>query len=96
MRIAKHAFTISLLLAGVVAAAQVSLHNNNGTLKQDQQRYQNGSISRVQLQSSQTAVLKSSYGVNQADNNYTKALNARSSSAGLEITGMIAGIAGVS
>ena len=72
----------------------MSLQNDSDSLKQDQQRYKNGSISLVQLQSSEVAVLKSAYSVTQAQNNYTKALNALSSSAGLDVTGMIARIAG--
>ena len=75
-----------------IRIATVSLQNDSDSLKQDQQRYKNGSISRVQLQTSESSVLKSAYTLTQAQNNYTKALNALSSAAGQDVTGMIAKI----
>ena len=77
-----------------VRIARVSLQNDTDSLKQDQQRYKNGSISRVQLQTSEVAVLKSAYSLTQAQDNYTKALNSLSAAAGQDITGMIAKIGG--
>lgn len=77
-----------------IRIARVSLQNDSDSLKQDQQRFKNGSVSRVQLQSSEVAVLKSSYSLTQAQDSYTKALNALSFAAGRDITGMIAKIGG--
>ncbi len=77
-----------------IRIAQVSLQNDSDSLKQDQQRFKNGSISRVQLQTSEVAVLKSAYSLAQAQDSYTKALNALSLSAGQDITGLIARIGG--
>lgn len=75
-----------------IRIARVGLRNDSDSLKQDQQRYKNGSISRVQLQSSEVAVLKSAHSLGQAQNSYIKALNALSSGAGQDITGTIAKI----
>ena len=75
-----------------IRIARVSLQNDSDSLKQDQQRFKNGSLSRVQLQSSEVAVLKSAYSLTQAQNSYTKALNALSLAAGQDITGVIAKI----
>ncbi len=77
-----------------IRIAQVSLQNDSDSLKQDQQRYKNGSISRVQLQSSEVAVFKSAYSLGQAQDSYTKALNALSLSAGLDISGLVAKLSG--
>jgi outer membrane protein TolC len=77
-----------------VKIAQTSLQNDNDSLKQDQQRFKNGSISRVQLQTSELTVLRSQYAVAQAQDNYTKALNTLSGAAGVDVTGMVARIGG--
>ena len=79
-----------------IRIAQVSLQNDTDSLKQDQQRFKNGWISRVQLQTTEISVLKSAYSVAQAQDNYRKALNALSLAAGQDITGMIARIGGSS
>ena len=77
-----------------IRLARVSLQNDTDSLKQDQQRYKNGSISRVQLQTSEVAVFKSAYSLTLAQDSYTKALNTLSSNAGQDITGMIAKMIG--
>jgi outer membrane protein TolC len=77
-----------------VKIANTSLQNDADTLKQDQQRFKNGSISRVQLQTSELTVLRSQYALTQAQDNYFKALNALSSAAGVDVTGMVARIGG--
>jgi outer membrane protein len=72
-----------------VRLSGVTLQNDTDTLKQDQQRFKNGSLSRVQLQQSELAVLKSSYAQTQARDSYLKTISSLSLTAGTDISGLI-------
>ncbi|MDX2007506.1 MAG: TolC family protein [Meiothermus sp.] len=71
-----------------VRIAQQDAANDQTTLKQDQTRFQSGTISRLQLQQSEVAVVRSSYTALQAVNNYWKALAALSVAAGQDVLGL--------
>jgi outer membrane protein len=70
-----------------VRIAQKDLANDETSLEQDQARFASGTISRVQLQSSEVALIRSRYAYQQAVNGYFKALAALSVAAGVDVTG---------
>lgn len=70
-----------------VRIAQKELANDEATLKQDQARFNSGTISRVQLQGSEVALTRSRLAYQQAVNGYFKALAALSVAAGVDVTG---------
>jgi outer membrane protein len=71
-----------------------SLQNERDGLKQDGQRFKNGTITRVQLQQSELSVLQAEYKLTQSQNTYFKALTSLSSAAGVDVTGMLEKIGG--
>ncbi len=77
-----------------VTIASKDLENNKEGLVQDQQRFRNGSISRVQLQQSEVAALKSQYTYAQAINSYWKALSAVSIASGRDVIGLMTKLVG--
>jgi outer membrane protein len=72
-----------------VTISSRDLENNKESLTQDQQRFKNGSISRVQLQQSEVAVLKSQYALAQSVNLYWKALSSVSTASGRDVIGLL-------
>jgi outer membrane protein len=79
-----------------VKVADKDLDNQKESLAQDQVKFKNGTISRLQLEQTQVATLRSQFSYLQATNNYLKALNQVSSAAGTDVTGLVAiGIGGV-
>ena len=72
-----------------VKLRQTDLQNDFDSLKQDQQRLKNGTISRVALQQTELAAWRSQYNLATAQNSYFKALNSLSSTAGVDVTGML-------
>jgi outer membrane protein len=72
-----------------VTIASKDFENNKEGLAQDQQRFKNGTISRVQLQQSEVAALKSQYAFAQAINLYWKALSTVSTASGRDVIGLM-------
>jgi outer membrane protein TolC len=73
-----------------VKVADNDLDNQKEALTQDQVKYKNGTISKLQLEQTNVATLKSQYSYVQATDNYLKALNQVSSAAGTDVTGLVA------
>jgi outer membrane protein len=72
-----------------VKVAATDLDNQKESLSQDQVKFKNGTISRLTLEQTQVATLKSQYSYLQASDNYLKALNQVSSTAGSDVTGLV-------
>ncbi len=73
---------------------QTTVQNEQDGLKQDQQRYKNGTISRLELSQSELSVLKARLALTQAQDSYLKALNTVSSAAGVDVSGLLAKLGG--
>jgi outer membrane protein len=69
--------------------AKKNLENSAESLAQDQAKWKSGTISRVQLQSSQLAVQQSQYSLLQASNSYLRSLATLSTAAGQDQTGLL-------
>jgi outer membrane protein TolC len=72
-----------------VKLRQTDMQNDADSLKQDQQRFKNGTISRVALQQTELSAQRSEYNLATAQNSYFKAINSLSSAAGLDVSGML-------
>ena len=73
-----------------VKVADKDLDNQKESLAQDNVKFKNGTISKLQLEQTNVATLKSQYSYVQATDNYLKALNQVSSAAGTDVTGLVA------
>jgi outer membrane protein TolC len=73
-----------------VRIAAKDLDNAQDALAQDQARFKSGTISRVQLQTTEVSTLRSRNAYTQATNTYLRTLAQLSTAAGLDQTGMIA------
>jgi outer membrane protein TolC len=67
------------------------LKNEEQSLAQDQTRFKSGTISRLQLQQSEVALLRARYAYLQAVNSYHKSLAALSVAAGVDVGGWAGG-----
>ncbi|MDX2003828.1 MAG: TolC family protein [Meiothermus sp.] len=74
-----------------VRLRNADLENNKKTLTQDQARFRSGTISRLALQQTEVATLRSAFQALQAENSYLRALGTLSTSAGVDCTGMMGG-----
>ena len=83
--------TVANALERVRIAAK-DLDNAEDALGQDQTRFKSGTISRVQLQTTEVSTLRSRNSYTQATNTYLRALAQLSTAAGLDQTGMIAAL----
>ncbi len=72
-----------------VKLRSVDLQNDADGLKQDQQRFKNGTISRVTLQQSEVSAKRSEYNLATAQNTYFKSINSLSSAAGIDVSKML-------
>jgi outer membrane protein len=72
-----------------VKLRQTDFLNDTDSLKQDQQRFKNGTISRVALQQTEVSAKRSEYNLGTAQNSYFKAINSLSSAAGLDVSKML-------
>jgi outer membrane protein len=72
-----------------VKLRQTDFQNDTDSLRQDQQRFKNGTISRVALQQTEVSAKRSEYNLFTAQNNYFKAINSLSSAAGIDVSKML-------
>ncbi len=75
-----------------VRIAAKDLDNAQDAFAQDQARFKSGTISRVQLQSTEVSTLRSRNTYAQATNTYLRTLTQLSTAAGVDQTGMIAAL----
>ena len=73
-----------------IKIAKRDLDNAQDALEQDQTKFKSGTISRVQLQSTEVSTMRSKYSYAQAVDAYWRALTQLSTAAGTDVTGMIA------
>jgi outer membrane protein TolC len=73
-----------------VRIADRDLDNAEASLKQDQTRFNNGTISRLALQTTEVTTLRSRFAYTQATNAYWRALAQLSTASGLDQTGLVA------
>ncbi len=72
-----------------VRIAKQNLDNANDSLSQDQTRFKSGTISAVQLQTTQVSALRARYTYTQATDAYLRALAALSTASGTDVTGLV-------
>jgi outer membrane protein len=74
-----------------VRIAKQDLDNAESSLAQDQTKFKSGTISRVQLQQTEVAALRSRFAYAQGVDAYWRALAALSSASGTDVTGLVPG-----